>query len=116
MVRHPEVVVAEISDPFPARQLESSIVGGGLMAAIDLQVFPAEARIAKRGHDLRGIIRATVANYEHLKICESLGLRAEKRVTQDAAPIVGGDDDADEWRIDVHFTPSGPGNPRSGRE
>ena len=95
MVRHPEVVVAEIGDPFSTRQFESSIIGRGLMTVIEPR-FSQRKRASR--NDATTSAESSVqpspitSNSKLTKVWDC----AEKRVTQDAAPIVGGDDDADE--------------------
>ena len=108
MIRHPKIVMTKVRDPFSSGQSKSAIVWGRLVPGIDRQIFPAKTGITKRGGNFLGIVGTTVADNQQLEISESLGLRTEKRITKNAAPVVGRDDDANRGASPSIFIRSAP--------
>ena len=82
MVRHPEVVVPEVGDPFSARERKSPIVGGRLVSVVLREIFPMETRVAKGGDDSLRVVGAAVADDEQFKVRERLALNAGHRVME----------------------------------
>src|SRR5881409_1310281 len=61
------------------------------MTRIGWQIDPFYAWIAHAPNNRFGVIRAAVANDQHLKIGERLSLHAPNRIGQNATPIEGRD-------------------------
>jgi hypothetical protein len=70
--RIPNVVLAQIGDPFAARVLDAAIVRCVLRPVIALEIVPPNAFVPKCGHNIRRIVITAVTNDKDLEILECL--------------------------------------------
>ena len=100
MVAVPKIVMAEISNVTPLCERQPVIIRPELATTILLEIVPADPLVIEGTNDSFGIVGATVADHDELKITECLRQYRPDGAAQNAAPVVGGDDDADRrpWR------------------
>src|SRR5947207_15743495 len=96
-MRQPEIVMPEVRNDPALRLGQPGVVRSALMPRVVRKIDPADARIADRRDDVRGIICAAVTHDEQLEVAEGLAQHAADRVRQYGAPVVGRDDDGDTW-------------------
>ena len=78
------------------RPSQLGVVRDRLTPAVPLQVAPAHAVVPERRDDLLRVVGAPVANHQELQIGVGLPEHRADRVSQDAAPVVRRDHDADQ--------------------
>jgi hypothetical protein len=106
MIAMPKVVVAQIGDVASAGECQSLVVGPELSATVFRQIVPADARVIESQHHGFTVVSAGVADDNELEVLEGLRQHRHHGEAQHAAPIVGGDDDADGRRRGIaHHQP-----------
>src|SRR5262249_13151726 len=93
VIRRPDVIVAQIRDPRPARDSNPFVVRRAVAATVLRQIPPRDPGRAKRFGGLPGVVVASVADDDQLEIADGLTQGRLDRGFDVLAPTVRGQDD-----------------------
>jgi hypothetical protein len=97
MVRPPNIVVADVTNPFSAGAAYAVIVRAALAAAVALQISPPNPWAVKSPDNRFGVIGARIANDEQFKVVKSLLKNGFDAGTDMMPAVIGGHDHRKIW-------------------